>query len=447
MSDWNYVSGTPFFRRAMDEGLIVQTGLAALPEMARSEPGADGSEPQPAVPWAGALWHERLPFISYPYEWSFGMLQDAALLHLDLLERALADDVSMKDGTAYNVQWRGATPVFIDVASFEPLSPGQPWAGYRQFCQTFLYPLFLQAYKHVDFQPWLRGRLDGITPEEFRNLMSFRDRFRPGVFTHVILHAWLQSRKTFDEVDTARALPKAGFAKELIRNNARGLRRLVSRLNWTPPASAWSGYIGDNTYSQRDRDRKLEFVRRVVAQRARGLTWDLGCNTGEYSRIAAENSDLVVAADADPQSVERLYQSLRTGQASLRGRILPLVVSVSDPSGGLGWRGAERKPFEVRGHPELILCLALVHHLVISQGIPLPELVRWLTALAPELIIEFVDKSDPMVKRLLRGRRDNYTDYSADVLRECLSESMEIVQTEALECGTRTLFHAARERA
>src|SRR5919108_6471437 len=181
---------------------------------------------------AAVLEHERIPFVSYPYEWTFAMLRDAALLQLELLRRALDEDLILKDSTPYNVQWRGARPVFVDVGSFERLREGEPWAGYRQFCTLVLYPLLLQAYKGVPFHPWLRGSLEGIEPGEMRRLLGFRDRFRRGVLSHVVLHARLEGR--YSDRDVKGELRQAGFHAELIRANARKLRKLVERLEWEP---------------------------------------------------------------------------------------------------------------------------------------------------------------------------------------------------------------------
>ncbi len=147
------------------------------------------------------------------------MLKDAALLHLELLLAALDEDMILKDSSAYNIQWQGVRPVFIDIPSFEVLPPGEPWVGYRQFCQLFLYPLFLQAYKNVDFHPWLRGSIDGIDPVQINNLMSVRDRFRPGVFTNVYLQAKLQEKFSGTRKDVKNDLKNAGFNKQLIRAN------------------------------------------------------------------------------------------------------------------------------------------------------------------------------------------------------------------------------------
>jgi hypothetical protein len=171
--------------------------------------------------------------------------------------------------------------------------------------------------------------------------------------------------------------------------------------------------------------------------------WDLGCNTGTYSRIAAENADGVVAFDADHLAVERFYGALKRESHQRRGWILPLVTSVVDAAGGQGWRGAERKGLVERGRPNLTFCLALVQHLVLGSGVPLAELIDWFAGLETSLVIEFVSKDDPMVRKLLRGRRDNYFDYDIITFERLLREKFEVLGSEVLDSGTRTLYYAA----
>lgn len=433
LAEWDFVSQTRFFQAAMSAGRIVKS------EQIESKEDAVGLRGEG---WAGVLRHAAIPFVSYPYEWPFGMLKDAALLHLELLAAALDEDMTIKDGTAYNVQWIGVHPTFIDVPSFERLPAGRPWAGYRQFCQTFLFPLMLQAYRDVSCQPWLRGRLEGISPTECRNLLSLRDYFRPGVLTHVVLHAWLESRSAVRESDPAPGLSAAGFDKQLICRNVAQLIRLIRGLHWSPATSLWSDYAQCNSYAITDRQAKERFVREVVARHWWSSVWDLGCNAGVFSRIAAENAGLVVALDGDPVVVERLYQALTGSSTPDSSRILPLVVSLTDPSVGLGWRGAERKALADRGRPELLLCLGLLHHLVIGGGVPLRDVLDWLAEMNGELVVEFVTREDPMVHRLLRGRRDNYSDYQSDVFERLLAERFDVVRKEMLGSGTRMLYHA-----
>jgi len=387
---------------------------------------------------AAVLRHERVPVVSYPYEWPFGMLRDAALLQLDLLLAALDEGLVLKDGTPYNVQWRGARPVFVDVGSFERLREGEAWAGYRQFCTLVLYPLFLQAYKGVPFQPWLRGSLEGIEPAEMRGLIGVRDRFRRGVLAHVILHARLEAR--YAERDVKRELRQAGFHAELIRANARKLRKLVRGLDWEPGRTAWSGYREENPYDDADAAAKEAFVREEAGGRRWRLVWDLGCNDGRYTRVAAREADYTVAVDADAAVVEALYRALADEGSET---ILPLVGNLADPSPGLGWRGEERRPLAERGRPDLTLALALVHHVALSSNVPVRDFLDWLADLGTALVIEFPTREDAMVRRLLdrKGPGAN-PDYETEAFEQALAERWTIERREPLPSGTRILYRA-----
>jgi hypothetical protein len=430
LADWEALAASPLFREKVAEGKLVRTEQVLEPNCVPAEI-AQGEI-------AAVLRHERVPVVSYPYEWTFGMLKDAALLQLELMLGALDDGLVLKDGSPYNIQWRGVKPVFVDVGSFQRLRAGEPWAGYRQFCTLVLYPLMLQAYRGVAFQPWLRGSLEGIEPAEMRRLLSFRDRFRRGVLSHVILHTRLERRYADKEVKTE--LRRAGFHAELIRANARKLRKLVGRLNWEPVRTAWSSYGKKNPYEDADAAAKDAFVREAAGVRRRRLLWDLGCNDGRYTRKAAQESDYTVAVDADASVVEGLYQALRDEGAET---ILPLVSNLADPSPGLGWRGRERRPLSERGIPDLTLCLALVHHLALSANVPVREFLDWLAELRTELVIEFPTREDPMVRKLLarKGAEAN-PDYTIDVFERGLADRWRIERREALPSGTRILYRA-----
>jgi len=392
---------------------------------------------------AGVLRHERVPFVSYPYEWTFSMLRDAALLQLDLLLAALEHDMVLKDSTPYNVQFRGAKPVFVDVGSFERLREGEPWVGYRQFCMLYLYPLLLQAVKGVPFHPWLRGSIDGITPAQMRALLSFRDRFRKGLFTNVFLHARLEARYA-DRPDQVKREVERVFKKELFVANVRKRRRLVQRLEWSPPEGVWTAYGECNTYTDEDARRKDDFVRAVAGSRDWGLVWDIGANNGRYSRIAAEGARTVVAVDADQGPVELLYRDLRREGDE---RVLPLTMNLADPSPGLGWRGLERRTMLERGTPDLVLALALIHHVAISANVPVKELLDWLASLGCALVIEFPTREDPMVQKLLAPKRDGlHPDYELGFFERVLNEAFEVERSERLESGTRVLYFARPKR-
>ena len=428
LRDWEALESSELFRKAVAEGKLVGTEVErdhdALPDGL-----VDGA--------AAVLRHDVVPFVSYPYEWTFAMLKDAALLQLELLREALEENLILKDSSPYNLQWRGARPVFIDVGSFEQLREGEPWVGYRQFCMLFLYPLLLQSYKDLPFEPWLRGRLEGIEPQQMRDLMSFRDLFRSGVLAHVVLHARLERRNADTSRDVKAELGKAGFKKELIVANVKRLQRLVGKLEWKPGATAWSDYGPRAHYTDAETAAKDDFVRRVAAERDRDLVWDLGCNDGRYSRIAAEHARTVVAMDADAAVVDGLYRS-RRGEDG----ILPLYVDVADPSPALGWRGAERRTLAERGTPDLTLFLALVHHVSISGNVPVRELLDWLRSLGSTLVIEFPTPADPLVRRLLaRKRPGTHPDYERGYFERALGERFDVESHEELS-GTRVLYLA-----
>jgi hypothetical protein len=432
LADFEALAATPLWTALQQEGSVVATERVDGPHV--PPVALDG-------PVAAVLRHERVPFISYPYEWSFSMLRDAALLQLDLARRALAAGIALKDASAYNVQWRGTRPGFIDVGSFERARPGEPWVGYRQFCSLFLYPLMLQAYKDLPFHALLRGSLSGIPPSHARAVLSSgRDRFRRGVFSNVLLHARLEAR--YADVagrDVKRELRRAGFNQAILDANLAKLQKLVRRLQWGAGETAWTGYGKQNTYDDEAARRKADFVREAAARHAGGMVWDVGCNDGTYSRVAAEHAGLVVALDADHATVDALYRALR---AEERTDILPLVVDITDPSPGLGWRGLERATLERRGTPDLTLCLALVHHVAISGNVPVREFVAWLRSLDCAVVVEFPDRSDPMVQRLLSGKQDGANpDYDKPAFERALAERFEVDRVETLSV-TRTLYEA-----
>ena len=425
--DWQRLSATSFFKEYSARGLIIPTREAT-----------DAAPPELEGNWAGVLEHHKIPFVSYPYEWCFGMLQAAALVQLDLLLAALREDMMLKDASAYNIQWMGSQPVFIDTGSFEEFQEGQLWSGYRQFSQLFLFPLLLQSYRDLPFQPLLRGRVEGISAADCNAIMSLRDLFRSGVLSHVYLQSKLERRYGAARTDVRKALHTAGFKKALITANLKKLRKLISRLKWNPSGSTWSEYASNNTYSASDSRFKRRFVKKVADSHPRSLVWDLGCNTGVYSRIAAANSDYVVSIDADQLAIERLYRQLKEEKNT---KVLPLVNELADYSPDLGWRGSERRGLTSRDKPDLILALALIHHMVISANIPVSEFVEWLAETGGELVLEFVDKSDPMVQTLLRNKDDQYADYEKGFLEKNLKRFYRIECQEELESQSRTLYH------
>jgi hypothetical protein len=422
LAEWHVLRDSDLFAAAVADGRIV--GTEEL-----EEPGSR----------AGLLRHERIPFVSYPYEWTFSMLRDAALLTLDLLSRALAEDLILKDATPFNIQYRGAQPVFIDIGSFQRLTPGEPWVGYGQFCRQFLFPLMLTAYKGVGFQPWLRGEIEGPKAADMRSLMSKRDLGRPGVLTHVSLQARVERRYQDEAVDMRSELAEAGFKKELIEANVNRLRKLVGGMEPRRGTSAWSGYAAEHQHVARDRDAKTQFLAVTIDQLRPGRVADLGANDGHFARTAAPSAAVVVAVDSDEAVLDGLYRDL---SASGDAVINVALADVTNPTPALGWRGRERQSLSARLRPDLVVAYGLIHHLVLGQSIPLAEVVDWLADFGCAVVLEFVSAQDPLARRVAINKRTEelHAGYDRAELERLFATSFSVVRRREIGDGLRVLY-------
>jgi hypothetical protein len=356
-----------FFKKYLAEGKIIGTHRVAAEDLPTSL--------VEQTAWAGFVEHKRVPFISYPYEWTFGMLRDAALLHLELLQAAILEGMIIKDSTPYNIQFLACRPTFIDIPSFEPLGAGSVWQGYKQFCEMFLFPLMLGAYKGVHFQPLMRASIDGVDLHTASTIFGKRDWLKKGIFSHVWLQSKLHGRHGQSTANVRSELKSAGFNEQMILANVRKLKKLIGRLSDRNERSEWGEYESFHNYSEEDAKQKEAFVEKHVAALAPERTWDIGCNVGRFSRIAEKYSDQVIAMDVDYLAVEKLYREEKEKPAS---RISAIVQNVADPSPNWGWRNAERTDLVARSKPDLVLCLALIHHVVITANVPLDEFIDWL---------------------------------------------------------------------
>jgi len=417
----------PFYTKLVESGKVV--GSREL--TAQENPLPDEIRQQ----WAGFLEHDPVTVISYPYEWTFSMLRAAASLQLHLVERAISNGFTLKDATPYNIQFVNRKPVFIDIPSFEPLVEGEPWSGYRQFCEMFLFPLMLQAYKGCNFQPFMRSAIGGVDVQTAAALFGFRDRFRKGVLSHVWLQSKLDRRFGGSSENVRSNLKSAGFNRELILVNVRKLQKLVKKLEWKAAGSEWGDYTEFHNYSDEDHVLKEDFIREAIAAEKPATVWDIGCNTGQFSRIAASGCRQVLSTDIDHVAVERLFLNPETPH-----NILALVQNVADPSPNWGWRNRERSDLQTRSRPDLVLCLALIHHVVITANIPLAEFVDWLAGLTDKLVIEYVSRKDDKVQTLLLNKEDKYQDYSRESLEANLRRHFNTRAQQDVNDGDRTLY-------
>lgn len=429
LADFDAVAAAPFFAELQAEGLVVGTE--------RLSEGSHALHEQ----WAGVLRHDRIPVVTYPYEWTFEMLRDAALAQIEVTRRAVAAGFSVKDATSYNVMFDGTQPVFIDIGSFEKPHRREPWPGYRQFGDLFLNPLVLQAAGGVGFHAWLRGASGGISVTEAAAVVPLRKRLRHGLFVHVTMAARAARKAVAAEAEGGAAPGAAGFSPTLVTAQLDNLEKTVRALKWKAQKSVWSDYTDRSHYTGDDLPAKRTFVAAAVEATSPGLVLDLGANDGMFSLLALEHgADRVVSADFDHLVVDKLYRHLRdTGET----RILPMVLDLVNPSAGSGWRGKERQPFVDRVRPDLVLCLAVVHHLALTNTIPFDEIIDFLADLEATLVVEFPHPDDQMVQLLLSRKRPGLFDhYDRDHWEQSLSRRFTIDQREVL--GTRTLYRASR---
>ncbi len=378
----------------------------------------------------------QLDFISYPYEWSFSQLRDAASLTIELQKLAIEHGMNLRDASAYNVQFHRGRPVFIDTLSFEPYEEGRPWVAYQQFCKHFLAPLALMAHTHIELRRLLRVNIDGIPLDVAAAALPWRTRFRPSLLAHIHLHARAQSKHS----DTRESADRANTAT-VSRNGMIGLvdslGSAVRKLKWNPAGTEWGDYYEDTNYSDDASKSKAEVVTAMLDRIGPSQVWDLGGNTGVYSRLAADRGIPTLSFDIDPAAVEKNYRRAREQKEEM---ILPLIMDLTNPSPGVGWASRERNSLANRGPVDLVLALALVHHLAISNNVPLGMVAEMLASLGRHLVIEFVPKSDSQVQRLLATRPDIFPGYDEAGFERAFSEHFALLDQQPVAGSERTLY-------
>jgi len=381
-----------------------------------------------------------VPFISYPYEWSFSALKDAALLTLAVQQRALEFGLSLKDASGYNVQFIDGRPILIDTLSFEPYREGEPWVAYRQFCQHFLAPLALMCHTDIRLGQLLRIHIDGIPLDLAARLLPGRTRLSPGLSLHVHLHARSQQR----HADRAMKPSGGRFGQPAFRGLIASLESTINGLHWEPSGTEWAGYYDETNYSRAAFAEKARLVAEYLDLCRPGEVWDLGANTGRFARIAQERGARAIAFDSDPAAVEEGYLEVRQrGEKNL----LCLLQDLTNPSSGLGWQSRERASLIERGPADCVLALALVHHLAIGNNLPFRHIAEFLARIGTNVIIEFVPKEDSQVRRLLASREDVFPDYRQDAFESVFAEWFETVRRQRVGDSQRTMYLMSRKGA
>jgi ribosomal protein L11 methylase PrmA len=387
-----------------------------------------------------AIQPELVPFISYPYEWCFSQLRDAALTTLEVARRALRHNMSLKDCTAFNVQFLRGKPVFIDTLSFEKYQEGKPWVAYRQFCEHFLAPLALMSYTDIRLNQLFRPFIHGIPLDLASTLLPAKTRFRFSLLTHIHLHK--ASQKQF--ADRKASISTHRFSRRAFLGLLDSLESAIRGLPWKASGSEWGQYYSDTNYNDESFEQKRRLVAEYLELAQPETVWDLGGNTGHFSRIASDQGITTLCCDIDPDAVEANYRRVAaTGEE----HILPLVMDLTNPSAGSGWGNQERDALQARGPADTVMALALIHHLAISNNVPLEMVARFFRDTCRHLIIEFVPKSDSQVQRLLATREDIFPDYRQECFEADFSRYFNILHAMPIPGSERTLYLMQRRDA
>ena len=388
-----------------------------------------------APPAAAVLKPEYVPFISYPYEWCFSQLKAAALLTLELQRRALARGMVLRDASAYNVQFQGTHPIFIDTLSFGTYVEGTPWSAYRQFCQHFVAPLALMAHAHHSLGDLARSHINGVPLDLACGVLPVRCRFKPGLLMHLYAHG-----RAAASTQSAQSPRAAGsMTRTAMLGLIDSLERTVQNLVWKPAATLWSTYASHMNYSEAAQEHKRrivgEMIDTVSAASPLRTVWDLGANSGTYSRLASATADHVISFDGDSAVVDCLFRQSRED----RSGILPLVQDLTNPSPAIGWNHDERRSLLQRGPADLVLALALVHHLTISGNVPLEWVATFFRRSCRYLIIEFVPREDSQVQGML-ALREEVSDYTPHAFERSFNAHFTILRSVVIPGTDRTMY-------
>lgn len=410
------------YERLVSEGLLVAHKEVALKKL---EPDSNRYK---------VIKPDKIPFISYPYEWTFSQLKDAALLTMKIQRLALEHQMILKDASAYNVQFIGKKPVFIDTLSLRPYGQGEAWEGYKQFCEHFLAPLAVAAYSSPEFLRTMRTYIDGLPLSVAVSLLPASARLNRGLLAHLYLHA--ASQRRYDAAGHQAAKKIRKISPIALAGLMVSLEKAVKRLKTKSYRTEWGQYYSDTNYSGKAFQAKKQIVKDLIKLSKPSVVWDLGANDGTFSSLAAENGAYSVAFDVDMNAVEQNYHN----KALSADKLLPLVLDLANPSPAIGWAHEERQSLAARGPADTTLALALIHHLAIGNNLPLSAVAEYFSTLTSNLIIEFVPKEDSKVQLLLASRKDIFPGYNQDGFESSFAKYFKMIYKKPVAGSKRVIY-------
>jgi ribosomal protein L11 methylase PrmA len=426
--DYDLLMASGLYQKLVDKGLLVAHQEVEL---------ALGSAAAYKV-----IKPELVPLITYPYEWCFSQLQDAALATLKIQQLALEHNLSLKDASSFNIQFKSGRPVLIDTLSFEKYEEGKPWVAYKQFCEHFLAPLSVMAYTDDRLGRLAELGVDGLPLDLAVKLLPLKAKIHPGLLLHLVAHANNQKRYA----DTALAVaPKLKFSRQSLAGLLDSLVSTTRALSLGKRQTVWTDYCDDETcesYEQSSLAAKKQLVADYLAEVKPATVCDLGANAGLYSRLAASTGSQVISTDFDITVIEQTYRKLKANGTT---NILPLLLDVTNPTPAIGWHNQERPGILERLQVDLVMALALVHHLAVAKNVPLDYVARQMAEMGQYLIIEFVPKEDKQTQRLLQGRDALFPTYTKQDFETAFGVYFDIKKQAEIPDSVRTLYLMAKK--
>lgn len=420
---WEQLKQTSVMTKAVEKKLVL--------------PFTDVSDRFPDYPCT--ITTPSIPFISYPYEWCFGQLKDAALHTLKLQILCLENGCSLKDASAYNIQFEGVNTQFVDHLSVDIRKDDKPWGAYLQFCKHFYAGLILTSYHGFSILKLFSNWIDGLPLDFASTLLPLRSYLSPSVAIHIHAHAKMQSKHS-DARKSSAKVKGLNISRGSLIKLCQSLYSSIEQTRLPQIKTEWGNYYQDTNYTEQGEADKKEVIERIASGNPGNLAVDLGANTGVYSKILSRHYSYVLACDIDVLAVEKHYQSLKNEKVN---NILPLVLDLSNPSSAIGWANEERDSFQTRCQADCVSALALIHHLVMTAGIPFALIAEYFAKLLKRegiLIIEFVPKNDSQVERLLAAREDIFTDYCKQNFVEAFCQYFDLIDEYPISDSSRTVY-------